>query len=475
MTHWFESSLVTQWLMLLGLLVFLGLGGLLAVRLWREEPCRMQILAIIVVAGLLRFAWAYVFQPEQVSDFMIYWQYAQQFYQGDPTYIELIRHPGIPIIYAWLIRAFGDNLFGNGLWVVWLSNLVFSTVAMLAMYRMTSWLAGYRAALFGILAYALFPQAIAYNAMAGSEVMGIAFSLLFLWAVLEGYEREQKILYWALLGVLLYTTVLIRSSNLLYAGLIPFIFLLTRRDMWRHWVKRLAVFMVTLGLFLSTWLYHQYLLAGEAKLFWGVEVWLACAIQYQNNGRYTYFRDMAMYPKIKPYLDYSNPPKLIQGYKVMMAEDLAVIKADPVKFLKFGFVRMDEILRTSQSGIRFTEQGSPSMRTLPQRWIKKTASVSNIYWQIMMALSVAGSVIACLKLWRKPGRQYQEPARQYQEVVAFLGFYTVLWLLFHYLLAVAGERYAFQIIPFVIMLAAVSVGWVLDVILQRSRSLSLSY
>jgi hypothetical protein len=405
----------------------------------------------------LRAGWIIWTQPNPASDFQVYWQYANAFYQGDLTYNVIIRHPGTILLYTYAFHLLGPSLVTG-----WLLNLFLSGVMMLVIYALSCiLLKSCKWARVVTLLAALFPQLITYTALMATEIPGVTCTLLILWAILHSRERndQQAWLYWVGIGELLYGTILIRSSNLIFLMLIPAVFMLTRRSELMLWAKRYAVMVATTSILLSGWVYHQYLVGGSPKLFWGDSLWMACAINYERDGGYTNPKELAFWPKVEPafkqYEKTRDPRDEAHYYDVLGQEVLKVIKADPGKYLLHGFPRLKRTLWTSQTGLRWTERGSSTLQAVPEKLVHRMATISNVIWQILLILSPLGF----LNLRRRQGVA--------QEGLWFILFYTTSWLLFYLLVAEANERYSFQIIPFVLMLSAASVQWLLAFVTQR--------
>ncbi len=475
----FESIFMTRWLMLGSMMVLGGFTVLLIRSLWRDgntlkqgkpefHPFRWPVI-LLGVGLLLRLGWIIATQPEPISDFLIYWQYASAFAQGGYTYAELSRHPGIIVLYSWFF-----NLFGTSLATGWAMNMLFSALMMVLMYALGTDIFGRRAGLLALGLTAFLPQLITYTALFASETPAIACFLMVLWAVL--YSRNhpvgQTLGYWIALGVLLYATILLRSSAMIFLGLIPVLFFLFRRDYWQTVLKQFAVLAVTTALLLSTWIAHQNVIGGSPKMFWGAELWLGCAIQYERGGRYTDPKDMGFYEKIKPYYEAGN---LIKAYEIIGEESMKVVLADPFKYLANGVTRMRYIVWTSQTGIRWSHRGSQVgsglMDRWPQKYINKLANVSTILWQIILCTSLLGLFTYRPRFYQKRSDTVQET---HQEGWVFILGFLLIWGVFHYLFAVASERYSFQIIPFILLFFSGGVLWMIRTLSELFQKSSVT-
>lgn len=453
----FKSILATEILLLLAVVAFFVFTFRM-VRSLNEDRKGWLILGGIILLGLvLRAGWILWTQPNPASDFQVYWQYANAFYHGDLTYNVIIRHPGTILLYTYAFYLFGPSLITG-----WLLNLFLSAVMMLTIYALSRMLLGSKIlARWTTLGAALFPQLITYSALMATEIPGVTCTLLVLWAILHSRERNDKHqwLYWVGIGELLYGTILIRSSNLIFLILVPAVFLLTRRSELMLWAKRYAITAVTTCLLLSSWVYHQYLVGGSPKLFWGDSLWMACAINYERDGGYTNPKELALWPKVEPvYKQYEktrDPRDEARYYDALGHEVMKVILADPGKYLIHGFPRLKRTIWTSQTGLRWTERGSSTLQAVPEKLVHRIATISNVIWQVLLILSPLGFLN--FRRWRGTAR----------EGLCFILFYTVSWLLFYLLVAEANERYSFQIIPFVLILAAGALHWLVTFAIQR--------
>jgi hypothetical protein len=460
----FHSILATEILMLLAVIAFF-VFTVRMVNSIREDRKGWLMLAGILLLGLaLRVGWIAWTQPQPVSDFGVYWQYANAFHNGDLTYNIIIRHPGTILLYTYAFYLLGPSLLTG-----WIMNLFLSAVMLLTIYALTVMTLNSKAlGRWAMLAAALLPQAITYTALMATEIPGVIFSLLVLWAMLYSKEREQaqpgipQWLYWVGIGELLYGTVLIRSSNLIFLVLVPMVFLITRRDDWKRWTKQFAVMTVTTCVLLSSWVYHQDLVGGSPKLFWGDALWMACAINYKNSGGYTNPKELPLWPQVEPtYKQFEKtgtPRDEAKFYDVLGREVMKVIMADPGKYLINGFPRLKRTIWTSQTGMRWTERGSTKLKTVPEKALHRFATISNVIWQVLLLLSPLGF----LNLFR---RQYTK-----SEGLWFIFLFTGSWLVFYLVLAEANERYSFQLIPFVLILVMSAFSWLSSLFKQPSQS-----
>lgn len=438
LTEAFHSILITEVLVFLSFLAFLVVTGLFLKELGGTQPPWGKIVLILGIALGLRVGWIYFTQPQPLSDFQVYWHYANAFYQGDLTFTELARHPGSILLFTLAFSCFGPSL-----WAVWGLNLLLTAIFLLFLFGITRDLFGSRAGLWAMALAGFFPQAIAYTGLAATEVPTIAYSVAILWAFLysRNHHASKRWGYWVLLAFLLYGAAMIRMTLLLYLLVLPLVFWMCRREQFALWMQRFGVMLVTLGLLLSTWVVHQQLVSNGKTFFMGNTAWLTNVVAYQSGGRYV-AQPQLSFPEIMPYFNSHDPAMNMKGYELLEAKSVDIIRQDPLKYLQYGFVRIYHILRTAQTGIRWTQKGSVALQAVPEKWVKKLCSVSNFYWQFLMGFGLLGLLAFRYK-------QEEHP----REILWLISSFLVAWLGFHYLFSVASERYAFQIMPDVVILA----------------------
>lgn len=444
MTEFFESIQATAVLMALSMAAFCWFGVRLLDDIRRHGRTGLALPAMLAAGLLLRVAWCEWSRPEPLSDFKAYWDYAVAFRHGDFTFDTIIRHPGPAVLFYFATLPFGPHLES-----AWLLNLFFTAVLILTVFDLARRLAGTRAGLTAAGITAFLPQLITYTAITGSEIMAVAFSMLFLWAFIRLWQEENRHpASWIALGFLLYGTLLIRVSNILYLGLIPLMWLLCDRSRLGQWVAPFVVLAGTTGILLFSWMFHQYLVTGGAgfKLFYGSELGFACAVESRDGG-YKNPSEWSFYPKVARYYEGNTIAEQIKGYELTGVEARRIIMADPARYLVNGYYRMGRVLNTAQTGIRWSEKGSDRLRSLRGKLIKRLATLSNISWKIVLYASPLA-----LLLYRRPA------SPESRRILALLILYFTSWYAFNLLMALSNERYGVQAMPYVICLFAGGVG-----------------
>ncbi|WP_303675037.1 glycosyltransferase family 39 protein [Vampirovibrio chlorellavorus] len=442
----FEGLWGTAILYGLGWMVALWFGWKVACAFGAEKPSWWAWF-ILGLGLMLRLGWIAWTQPDPISDYEGYWTNAAQLASGDWTFDNIDKHPGII-----LLLTYSRMLWGNSYWPAWIFNLALSGWVMMLIYLLAKRLSGNRAVALSALALAAVQsQLIAYSALLASELPTLYFYLLLTWLILEA-PRHSRVhwAYWAGTGVLLYCAVLTRSTALVFLPLTALVMLLCRRSQWKQSLKGLLVLGASAGLMLSTWLYHQYLLTGRVQLFWGGEIWLVSTTHYETESRLV---SPPRLPVLKERIAQARFGKSGPTARLAeLAEDKAwamhIIKQDPLRYLASGNTRLRHILwTTSETGIRDTQWGSARLMRYPDKAITRTAEVSKQVWRIILILGLLG-LIATVIRWP----QLSPTAREY--LILITGFISI-WLGFHFLMAVASDRWAVQIIPFTLIFAAI--------------------
>lgn len=448
----FESLLFTTILYLAGWLIVVWAGVQSLKRLIADKPSRW-VWALLLLGLLLRLGWIISTQPNPISDYATYWHYAEPLAAGDFTFNNIDKHPGIIILMA-LSRA----VFGDSYWPMWALNLVLSFGVMVMIYLLTHRLFNRTAALIALAFAALQPQLITYSALLASELPTLYLYLSLIWMTLETrFAEPQKMMPWFVLGATLYVAVLTRSTALAFGLLSVMTVILFRHQTWKANLKGLVTFGLTAGLLLSSWVYHQYLLTGKAQLFWGGEIWLVATTHYETESRLVAPRSIpALRQKIDAAIENKTGP---QARMAELAEDkkwaMAIFQQNPARYFEGGKIRLRHIFwTTSETGIRDTQWGSARLNSLGHKVIRRMTEASKHTWRFTLILSVLGLILTLFQ-WKR-----QSPIAR-EGLFMIIGFLSI-WITFHYLMAVASDRWAVQVIPFALMFAAQTITTVLS-------------
>jgi len=453
----FASILPIEIEMGLSVIALLGFSGWMLKGLWEQKDSKnslLMILGVLAIAFFLRIGWILSTQPLPHSDFQVYWDYAHRFYHGDFRFDVIERHPGIILLYT-----LGFYIFGGSLWAGWTINLFFSLLFLLSLYSLSLELFGKRVALCALILGSLLPTAISYTTIMASETPAITYMMMSIWSTLRlrklTLENKEKQSLWVALGLgcLFFGSALLRSTSLLLPVLLSLSILIIRGAEWK---KALGLMISSGGicaLLLGGWITHQAIITGMPKLFFGEELWLVFASNYDHNGRIFPIEHMPFYPSYIHYLSKGDAVSRIHAYKILGDWSWKIIKADPLKYLLFGFTRMRGILWFSQSGLVWSIKNSLIGFTLPVR-MRLLTEISNTYWRVLLILSAMAWVTP------RPGNTLQNNETQnqkisiLQEINLAISLFIVCWLIFHFLISVVSERYAFQLLPFILIYSA---------------------
>ena len=451
--HAFETIQVTQWLMA----VFMGVlavFSLLHLRwLWQSVDDKKQLLIpllILIIGIVVRLWWIDITQPQPVSDFKRHWEYASAFTHGDMQFTHPAKHPGIMLIYSFAMTFFGVSLNS-----IWLANMFFAILMLVFTYGLCLKIFGvknYPVALLSMTIMALHPQLVSYTAIAATEIATLALMLLITWSMLETRDTQKSIAYWVGLGILIYGTAMVRSTTLLYLPLMMLLILLFRRDQLVFFCKRFIVMLLTTSLLMSTWLYHQYLIGGQFKLYYGSELWLAMAVQYNRGSRFTDLSTMHSYPAFRDDYNSADPKRQIHAFHLIGEEAGKIVADNPRRYLSKSFVKLKNMFKAAQSGVRWCRQGSSIIYDhVSKRFINRLCRVANLSWLILLFASLPGLFFLARR--QKPNEARPEA----HEAAILIGVFTGVWVVFHYLVSYANERYAVQLFPYIAILAAFAV------------------
>jgi hypothetical protein len=453
----FASILPIEIEMALSVIALLGFSAWMLKGLWQQKDSKSTLLVIIsvlAVAFLLRLSWIFSTQPLPHSDFQVYWDYAHRFYHGDFRFDVIERHPGIILLYT-----LGFYILGDSLWAGWTINLFFSVLFLLTLYSLSLELFGKRVALCTLVLGSFLPTAISYTAIMASETPAVTYMMMAIWAALRlrklTLENKGKASLCVALGLgcLLFGSTLIRSTSLLLPVLFCLSIVIFRGAEWKKSFALMLGSSTICGILVGGWIAHQAIITGILKLFFGEELWLVFASNYQHQGRIFPMEQIPCYSSYIKTIGNGDVASRIRAYKVLGDYSWQVIKGDPLKYLAFGLTRMRGILWFSQSGIVWSIKNSLIGFALPVR-MRLLTEISNTCWRVLLILSAMTWVMP----W--PAHTLQNEALNNprkdnnREIHLVISLFIVCWLIFHFLMSVVSERYAFQLLPFILMYSA---------------------
>jgi hypothetical protein len=182
----FPWTHTTVFCILAGLVLFGAVGGLK----WLGRGIDyVPIGAIIILALLLRLAWALGSGVTQTTDFAGYDGHALAIAQGGP-WIYFVHPPGASVLYA-----IPYALFGHAVWMNQCLLALLSTLQVVLVYDIARRiLNGPRSGKIAALVLAFWPEHIIYNNLLCSEVPYATFALLAVWLLAHrtGFQPVQE-------------------------------------------------------------------------------------------------------------------------------------------------------------------------------------------------------------------------------------------------------------------------------------------
>lgn len=223
-------------------------------------PSKRFLIALLLVAFLVRFAWVLYSPALPDQDFTAYHLLAVRLASGQgftgtagPT---AFRPAGYP-----LLLAAGYFLVGSSFRVGQMLNVVLGTVTVFATYELVRRVFSERAGRLAGVLVALAPSLILYTAVLASENMATPFGLISILLVYQAFAKNQ----WRYLlpaGVFIGLAALARPGFLYYPAVVFFYAIFSRSSLTRT-VKFTAVFSLFLLLAIAPWTIRNYLVFGE--------------------------------------------------------------------------------------------------------------------------------------------------------------------------------------------------------------------
>ena len=419
-----------------------------------KGPAFRMYLLVLLVAAVMRLAWAGAVPVAPLSDCAMYDGAARRLAQGLPyTIDEQSNEPsahwpvGTAFMYSLVYRVF-DPVTSGYRPVVVLNLAISLAVVALSMALAAKWFGARAGTVTGFLV-ALWPMHIEFTTVIASEPVFTACMLagLLVWPAPGTLTRREH--RWTALASLCFAlATYVRPTSLLFPAILGGIeFLRTRRVV--PPLSR-AVFATIIVLVLMTpWTIRNYrvfdrlVLSGSTN--GGTNMWMG------NNPDTTGFYQPP--PPRQPNQNEAEWDKDLGG------QANAYIKAEPVAFVKRTLIKAVKLHDRETIGVAWNKDGlarvSPKLFD-PQSGIggKVLKAASTGYWYLMLAGAGAGFVI----LMRRDGlwRAVTHPT------VVFFAYFTAV-----HAIMVIQDRYHYPITPMVAALASVSIASILD---KRARA-----
>ncbi len=391
-----------------------------------EDPAngRRARAAILSLALLLRLAWALAVPVVPVSDSVAYDTFAQHLAAGEgygwnPGEPSAYWPVGTSAVYSALYRVFGHSYTP----IVALNIALGLSIVYLTMSLARRWSGEPTSILAGLL-MSVWPLLIQFTTILASELLFLFFALAAIW--IAELERARPLTRSLLAGLALAAASYVRPISLL---LVPFLFL---RALARD--RRVSTFLLccsvaTLSMLavLLPWslrnmrVFERFVLVSTNG---GANFWMGN--NPDTTGGYMPLPDLGI-------------PNEAQQNEAFNKLAMAYIREKPLRFLSRTALKALMLHDRETIGIVWNGQG------ITERFGKRTIPAlktgSNLYWYLVLALGLLGTVLA---LREKP----------FHLVIVFPPLYFWSYFILVHCLTVVNDRYHFPSIPFIAILAA---------------------
>lgn len=177
---------------------------------------------ILLLAFVLRLLWVILIPTNPISDFDLMYKSAQTVQQGNFSvfhnyeYFARFSHDTMTVLYYSLYY----NLTSNPLAIIKLVNVLFSTLAVLFMYKIVKQLYSREPGLVASFLLAIYPPFVMYNSQTMSENLALPFYLISIYYFLlfskAKPDSEQKIRYLCFCGLALSAANMFRMVGVIF-------------------------------------------------------------------------------------------------------------------------------------------------------------------------------------------------------------------------------------------------------------------
>lgn len=382
-----------------------------------------RVETVLLVALLLRSAWALAVPIVPMSDGVLYDGFARSIASGrgyaypDGGPLTAYWPVGAPALYAALYRVFGLSYAVVAAFNVGLGVAIVALARAIALRHF-----GARVALVTAWLLALWPLLIQFTTVFASELPFLALVLAAIWV--WGTERGPLAARAGSWGALVAAATYVRPTAWPLLVLLPALGFLARRDLGRALLEALVAVLVAAALF-APWVQRNQALFGRFVLVatnGGPNLWMGN--NPRSNGGYMPLPDTV----------YANE---VERDRRLGAEAVAFIRERPLDYLRLSLQRVVITYSRESIGVVWNERG------LTERYgtavLLPLKALSALYWWALLALATAGAVRA----WRR----------------GTIGWFHPIWVLslFFFLipvLTVGQDRYHVPLDPFLAMFAA---------------------
>jgi len=382
---------------------------------------------ILLLAFVTRLLWAILVPMHPVSDGLAYDTLARSLAAGTGYSWE----DGLPTAF-WPVGTSASIaacylLFGIHYWgPIALNLLVGLAVVYFSMALALRWFNAGVGLWTGLL-LALWPMQIEFTTILSSELLFQALILAAIW-IWTGTEPPT----WrrtALAGIALGLGALVRPLALLVPGL----FLLFKG---RRSPRRVLLSALTMLLVIAPWtLRNQQALGAFVPISdnFGYNLWFGN--HPGSNGGYT--------DELPDWVAEMNE---VETNRALQAEAVRYIREEPLVFFRQAMKRLVQVHGRESIGVAWNQQGL--VTTYGEAVITPLKLLSSAYWWVILALSGIG---ICLLTRRHGLTTLQHPT------VLFWGYFAAI-----HAVMVGGDRYHMPSSPFIGMLAALALSFILS-------------
>jgi 4-amino-4-deoxy-L-arabinose transferase-like glycosyltransferase len=405
---------------------FYSMERLMSKKLFETDS--YTILFVLFIALVLRFIWSMIIPVAPVSDSVMYHEFAKvisdtgryAFPEGNLTAYWPV---GTPAIYGLLYSIFGQNYD-----VIVFANIFVGVLTTYFIFAIAQNWFGSKCAIISSLIYALWPSQIEFTTILASELLFNLFVLagIYFWVTIS----TQKLASLILGGVFFTAAAYVRPIALLIPFILIFIVFLDKKNIKKTFLQ-LIVTIIVMASLIAPWAYRNFQVFGEPVLIstnGGPVLWMGN--NPDSNGEY-----MPL-PNIKFESE-------VERAKYFKAEAIQHIQAEPLLFLNRMAKRLVDYYRSENIGVAWNKNGLNQIGAEP--FILPLKVFSSGYWMLILLLAVYGG-------WRLVKTEGLLKTFTATPIFALLGYFTVL----HMIIA-SGDRYHFPIVPFLAMLASISV------------------
>jgi 4-amino-4-deoxy-L-arabinose transferase-like glycosyltransferase len=438
---------VLFFLFLLACIVLICIGLNYLLKKFKPDPV-FFLSAVIIIAILLRLFWILNVNTALFSDFKGYFDYGAQIAKGSPhfpnnLYALFPFTVGYPIVLAGLFKIFGISLFA-----VKLLNIFCSVILLILIYLITNKIFNRKAAYFASFIFAVWPTQIMYTSVPATEHIFIVFFMLsiYLTFLIPKSEGKNKIILSVILGISIMLAQFIRPVALmLIPSIFIYIFLLQTK---KKFITALLNKTVICMIILAGYLLCYSALYFSTYSFTGVDISKTSAGYSLLMGTNLTHGGAWNADDAKIIDEFNGVPEIVQ--KEAMKRGIDRIKKDPVKFIAGALFIKEAFLWSDEGyGYYWSTQTLASKSGFVKYMETNSKSTHSLY-QIVYIFILMTALFGSLAAFRK----------KIFETIPMLLYSISLFVSFLFL-EVQG-RYAFPVMPLMIVLSGFGITQIFD-------------